>query len=47
MTRDLTTEGPVPGQERIDVDHCDPCPFAACLACPYKGGTWGTEGRPE
>ena len=27
-------------------DHCDPCPFAACLACPYKGGTWGDE-KPE
>ena len=47
MTRDLTTEGPVPGQERIDVDHCETCPFSACLICGYKGGTWGAEGRPE
>lgn len=23
MTRDLTSEGPVPGQERIDVEPCD------------------------
>lgn len=29
-------------------NHCDPCPFAACLACPYKGGTWGsTDEQPE
>lgn len=23
------------------------CPFQPCPTCPYKGGTWGTEGRPE
>lgn len=34
MTRDLDTEGAVPGQERIDT-------------CIYKGGTWGTEAKPE
>ena len=28
-------------------NHCETCPFSACLACPYKGGTWGAEDRPE
>lgn len=38
MTRDLATEGAVPGQQRM---HCEPCPFAACLICAYKGGAYG------
>ena len=51
MTRDLTTEGPVPGQERIDVrtEPCSKwCPFQPCDTCPYKGGTWGAaDEQPE
>lgn len=32
MTRDLDTEGPVAGQQPM---HCEPCPWKACLICPY------------
>lgn len=43
--RDLDSEGPVAGQQPI---HCEPCPWKACLICPYKGGDYGpADERPQ